>query len=216
MSPAPPSPAEAVRLQRELAARVVTRRGRARLRTVAGVDVAVGTGRARAAAVLFDLARLEPLESAVAERPLDFPYVPGLLGFREAPAMRAAVEGLSRTPDLLLVDGHGLAHPRRFGNACHLGVELDLPAIGCGKSVLVGTYREPSPRRGSHTRLMHRGECVGRVVRTRDGVRPLFVSIGHRMDLDTAVRLVLRTTRGYRLPEPIRAADRLAGARDER
>jgi deoxyribonuclease V len=209
---ASPSPREAVELQRVLAARVQKRGALRHLRTVAGVDVALRGGRARAAAVLFAAQSGEPLESSVAELPLDFPYVPGLLGFREVPAMRAALARLSTVPDLLLVDGHGYAHPRRFGVACHLGVELDLPAIGCGKSRLVGEHAEPALRRGSRRPLLHAGECIGSVLRTRTGVRPVYVSIGHRVDLATAVRLVLRFAARFRLPEPIRAADRLAGS----
>jgi len=219
MSPRPradatPTPRSAVALQRELAGRVVREddfgpiEG---LETVAGVDISVRGGQARAAVVRCARSTLEILEVATAVRPLDFPYVPGLLAFREVPAILDAFERLVKPPDLLLVDGHGIAHPRRFGIASHLGVVLDLPAIGCGKSRLVGEHREPGPRRGASTRLLHRGEVIGRVLRTRDGVRPVYVSIGHRVSLATATRLVLSAAPRYRLPEPIRAADRAAG-----
>jgi deoxyribonuclease V len=207
----PLTPAEAIARQRVLAPRVVRAGDLGRLRTIAGVDTSVRDGRVRSAIVVLSYPGLEPLDLALHERALDFPYVPGLLAFREVPAVLAAFERLRVRPDLLLVDGHGLAHPRRFGIACHLGVELDLLAIGCGKSILVGAHREPGARRGSRTRLVHRGDVVGMALRTRERARPVFVSIGHRVDLASAVRLVLSTTRGFRLPEPIRAADREAG-----
>nr|NIR58182.1 endonuclease V [Gammaproteobacteria bacterium] len=135
-----------------------------------------------------------------------FPYVPGYLSFREVPPLLRAFERLGEAPDLLVVDGHGRAHPRRFGIACHLGVLLDLPTVGCAKSRLVGTYREPGPRRGSATRLLDGGEVIGSVLRTRDGVKPVYVSVGHRITLEEARRQLLRQSRGVRLPEPIRAA----------
>lgn len=203
-------PREAVALQRELAARVV-RTGRPRPRTVCGVDTSIRDGFVHAAVCVFAFPGLELLASATATRPVEFPYVPGLLAFRELPALRQAYARLAEEPDLLLVDGHGLAHPRRFGIACHLGVELDRPAIGCGKSLLVGAHAEPASRRGSGTALVHRGERIGRCLRTREGVRPVYVSIGHRCDLERAVAIVLACARRYRLPEPIRAADHLAG-----
>src|SRR5262245_42829048 len=205
------TPAEAVLLQRELAARVV-RTGRVRPRTIAGADTSIRAGRVHAALCLFSYPGLELLETARAVRPVEFPYVPGLLAFRELPALLEAATRLARAPDLLLVDGHGLAHPRRFGLACHLGLALDLPALGCGKSLLVGEFRPPGERRGSGSRLLHRGEVIGRVLRTRSAVKPVFVSIGHRIDLATAARIVLACAPRYRLPEPIRAADRLAGS----
>jgi deoxyribonuclease V len=204
-----PTPREAMQLQELWRARVL-REAPAAPRTIAGVDVGVRDEVARAAIVVLSWPGLEVLDSATAVRPVRFPYVPGLLGFREVPCLVEAYGKLSREPDLMLVDGQGLAHPRGFGVATHLGVELDRPTIGCAKSLLCGEFREPGPRRGASTRLLHRGELIGRVVRTREGVRPLIVSIGHRTDLETAVRLVLRATRGFRLPEPIRAAHRLA------
>jgi deoxyribonuclease V len=198
--------------QRELAQRVV-RSGRPRPRTILGVDASVRAGRVTAALCLYSFPELEPLSAVTAERALEFPYIPGLLAFREVPAVLSAYAQLSEEPDLLLVDGHGLAHPRRCGIACHLGVELERPSIGCGKSLLVGEHRPPGVRRGARTSLLHRGEVVGTCLRTRSGVRPVFVSVGHRIELAPAVALVLASTRGFRLPEPIRAADRLAGTR---
>jgi deoxyribonuclease V len=208
------TPKEAIALQRVLAARVVREDAIGRPATVAGVDASVRGGRVHAVVAVFSFPRLECIETVRYERAATFPYVPGLLGFREVPALLAAFERLSTRPDLVLVDGHGFAHPRRFGIACHLGVELDLPTIGCGKSLLVGEHREPGSRRGARARLVHRDEVVGYALRTRERVKPLFVSTGHRTSLATAVRLVLACTRGFRLPEPIRAADRAAGERE--
>jgi deoxyribonuclease V len=148
----------------------------------------------------------------VAVRPLRLPYVPGLLSFREDPAVLAALRRLRATPDVLLYDGHGLAHPRRFGVACHIGLIVDRPAIGCAKSRLVGMHREPGWRRGSAAPLLDGGEVIGSVLRTRDGVRPVFVSVGHRIDLRTARRIVLACALRHRLPEPTRLADQLVGA----
>ena len=206
-----PTPKQAVALQRELAVRVIRETTFAAPATIAGIDISVRGETARAAVVVLSFPGLEVLETATAVRPVEFPYVPGLLSFRELPSILDAYEELRIEPELLMVDGHGLAHPRRFGLACDLGVELDRPTIGCGKSRLVGEHREPGQRRGSRTQLRHRGEVIGHVLRTRDGVRPVFVSIGHRIDLETATRIVLRCARRYRLPEPTRAADRAAG-----
>jgi deoxyribonuclease V len=191
--------------------RVVSEDAFGRIETVAGVDAAIRHGHVIAACAVLAFPALAPLESVIAVRPLEFPYVPGLLAFREMPAIRAAFAKLETHPDLVFVDGHGRAHPRRFGIACMLGVELDVPAIGIGKSRLIGTHREPGTRKGSHTRLMQGDEVIGSCLRTRDGVRPLYVSVGHRVSLETAVRLTLRCCRRYRLPEPIREAHMRAG-----
>ncbi|NKZ05889.1 endonuclease V [Actinomadura latina] len=185
-------------------------------RTVAGLDVSYagdggGTGtRLAAAAVVLDGATLEVLEESVAVGTAAFPYVPGLFAFRELPTLLDALRGLTTTPDLLVCDGFGVAHPRRFGLACHLGVLTGLPAIGVGKTAFVGTYEQPGARRGDASPLLDGGEVVGRVLRTRDGVKPVFVSVGHRTDLDTACRNVLSLTPEYRLPETTRRADRLS------
>jgi deoxyribonuclease V len=205
-----PTPRAAAELQRAWARRVVLHGDLTRISTIAGVDVGVRDETASAAVCVFSFPALELLESATATRAVEFPYVPGLLGFREVPCIVEAFAKLALAPDLLLVDGHGLAHPRRFGVATHLGFALDRPSIGCAKSVLVGEYREPAQSRGASTRLMLDGEIIGRALRTRVGVKPVFVSIGHRVDLASAVRTVLRCTRGLRLPEPIRAAHNLA------
>lgn len=206
------SPREAAAIQRELAERV---EGKAppgfEAEIVAGLDAAFPPGGREcvAAAVAWSVRERRVLEERVVRRPLTFPYVPGLLSFREAPAVLAALAELETPVDALLCDGHGLAHPRRFGLACHVGVLTGMPAVGCAKSVLVGAHGEIDPARGSKTPLEHRGERVGTVLRTRDGVRPVFVSIGHRVDLSAAEALVMRCAIGFRLPEPIRRADRL-------
>jgi len=156
---------------------------------------------------------LEIVERSVTRVPTTFPYVPGLLSFRELPAVLAAFGKLAQIPDLLLCDGQGIAHPRRLGIASHLGLWLDLPAIGVGKSKLVGSYHEPGPTKGDSSPLLDDDEIIGAVLRSRDRVRPLFVSPGHRVSIATATHWALATTTRYRLPEPVRAADRLASRR---
>ncbi|MGN9890173.1 deoxyribonuclease V [Micromonospora sp. L31] len=179
--------------------------------TVAGLDVAYAESDdlLAAAVTVLDAATLTVVDRAVSVGRPAFDYVPGLFAFRELPALLAALDGLTVQPELLVCDGHGLAHPRRFGLACHLGVVTGLPAIGVGKTRLVGESAEPGPRRGDSTPLVDGGETVGRVLRTRDGVKPVFVSVGHRMSLDNAVDQVLALTPRYRLPETTRTADRL-------
>lgn len=205
------SPAEARALQTDLRTRVRCEPLSGPVQWVAGVDVSVKEGTCRAAVVLVSLPGLDPAEAVVAERPVSFPYVPGLLAFREGPAVLAALENLVGQPDLLIFDAQGLAHPRRMGLAAHLGVLLDLPAVGCAKSRLCGEHREPGLEQGSWVPLMDGTETIGAVVRTRRRVRPVFVSVGHRIDLQGAVDLVLRCCAGYRLPEPTRWAHRVAG-----
>lgn len=200
-----------MKIQKKLGRRVITEAAFDEVETIAGVDVSVKGPGARAAVVILSFPGLGPLETATAERAVEFPYIPGLLGFREVPVIMEAFGKLKTSPDVTIVDGQGLAHPRRFGLACHLGVELDIPTIGCAKSRLVGEYREPGRRRGCKTALKYNGETIGAVLRTREGVKPVFVSVGHRVDLDGAVRLTLRAAKGFRLPEPIRAAHRAAG-----
>ncbi len=159
-----------------------------------------------AAVVVLEFESLQVVEVAGVRARARFPYVPGYLSFREIPPLLAAFAKLEAVPDLIVCDGQGRAHPRRFGLACHLGVILDRPTLGCAKSRLIGEYREPGPRRGAHTRLLEGGEVIGEVVRTRSGVKPVFVSVGHRISLETARRTALRLAPRYRLPEPIRAA----------
>jgi len=205
---------EAMETQRRLASQVVCMGDPGDVRTVAGVDIAVfEKGRrapARGAVVVLSYPELELLEQAVVDAEVTFPYVPGLLSFRETPVL---LEPLSRVrkPDLLLVDGHGFAHPRRFGIACHLGLLLDVPAIGCAKSRLCGEHGEPGPKAGCRAELRNGGDVIGTVLRTRDGVKPVYVSVGHRIGLAEAAEWVLRCCRGLRLPEPTRLAHQAAG-----
>jgi deoxyribonuclease V len=208
------SPKEAVRLQHELASRVI-REGdlpEEAVRLIAGADVAFDKphGRAVGAITVVAYPSLEPVERVTVEVPVTFPYVPGLLSFRETPVVLEAFERLTTRPDLLMVDGHGLAHPRRFGYACHLGLLLDLPTIGVAKSRLIGAAGTVAGPRGSRADLMDGGEVIGSVLRTRQGVRSVYVSVGHSIGLAAAERWVLACTAGYRLPEPTRLADRLA------
>ncbi len=177
---------------------------------VAGVDVAYDGERLAAAVAVLDGETLEVVEQVVVGGRVAFGYVPGLLAFREVPALVEALEQLSAPPDLVVCDGYGLAHPRRFGLACHLGVLTGLPTIGVGKTAFVGTYPVPAAERGSWSELTLDGEIVGRVLRTRHGVKPVFVSVGHRVDLDTACHNVLALTPNYRLPETTRVSDRLS------
>jgi deoxyribonuclease V len=181
---------------------------------VAGADAAFPKGGKQcvAAVVLWDLEQRAVLEEHVAVRNLMFPYVPGLLSFREAPAVLAALRKLRRTPDCLMLDGHGYAHPRRFGIACHVGVICGRPTIGCAKSRLTGFHDEPGLARGSRTPLVGGAVTLGTVLRTRDAVKPVFVSVGHKVDLETAEKVVLDCAVRYRLPEPTRLADRLVAA----
>ena len=209
------TPREAVALQRQLAGRVDICR---RLRTaqlVAGADLSYArfSKRCHAAVVVCQVQdNMKVIERAWVESELDFPYVPGLLSFREAPPLLQAFEQLKHRPDAVILDGHGLAHPRRFGLACHVGLLLDIPTLGCAKSCLVGTYADPAARSGSRTQLLDRGEVVGAVLRTRDDVKPVFVSPGHKLDLEGAVTTVLSCRTKYRLPEPTRLAHQFVNA----
>lgn len=208
----PTSPAAAREVQERLRDAVVAEDRFGAIRHVAGLDVhyAPKTELTWGAAAVVARPHLELQESALACRPTRMPYVPGFLSFREAPAMLAALDVLSAKPDLLLIDGQGLAHPRRLGLACHVGVLADIPTIGVAKSRLTGVYEEPGLERGSRSPLLHHGEMVGAVLRTRRAVRPVFVSTGHRVGLQSAIELVLELTPRYRLAEPIRLADRLS------
>lgn len=209
------SPKEAVRLQRELAPRVV-REGdlpQDQVRFVAGADVAFDrpNDRAVAAVVVLAFPSLEVIERVAVEAPVSFPYVPGLLSFRETPIVLEAFAQLHQAPDLVMVDGHGYAHPRRFGYACHLGILLELPTIGVAKSRLIGEAGTVAGPRGSRANLVDREEVVGSMLRSRQGVRSIYVSVGHKIGLAAAERWVLACSAGYRVPEPTRLADRLAG-----
>ncbi|MDJ0863573.1 MAG: deoxyribonuclease V [Gammaproteobacteria bacterium] len=209
------TPKRAVAIQRELRGRVITRDAFGELQRVAGVDVGFEDGGrvTRAAVAVLRLPRLVNVENGLARQPTRFPYVPGLLSFREVPAVLEALERLSQPPDMLLCDGQGYAHPRRFGFACHLGLWTDLPSVGVAKSRLVGEHGDVPEERGQWCPLTHEDEVIGAVLRTRQGVKPVYVSIGHRISLQSAVDVVMRCTPRYRLPETTRQADRLASGR---
>ena len=199
-------------LQAELAARVVREDAVREVRRVAGVDVGFEEdGKVtRAAVAVLDFPGLALAERVVVREPTRFPYIPGLLSFREAPAVLAAFERLRAVPDVILYDGQGIAHPRRFGIASHVGLLLDAPTIGVAKTRLVGEHRRLPERKGAWVPLVDRGETVGAVLRTRAGVTPLYVSIGHRVSLEGAIRWVMACTTRYRLPETTRCAHHLA------
>jgi deoxyribonuclease V len=206
------TPAQARAIQLAGRTRVVAQDRLSEVRRVAGVDVGFEAGGAvtRAAVAVLDFPSLRLVETAVVRLPTSFPYVPGLLSFRETPAVLEALARLAEPPDLLLCDGQGLAHPRRFGLACHLGVLADLPSIGVAKSRLIGAHGGLPEPKGAWVPLLDEGEAIGAVLRTRSGVAPLYVSIGHRISLPTAIRWVLACTTRYRLPETTRNAHRLA------
>lgn len=180
---------------------------------IAGVDISVNrwNGTGRGAVVVLNYPDFEIVEVKVVTDKVTFPYVPGLLTFREAPLILAAFEEIALTPDLVMVDGQGIAHPRRIGLASHLGLYLGIPTIGCAKSRLCGVCEEPADEQGSRTELRDNGEVIGAVVRTRAGVKPVYVSIGHMIDLEGAINWVQACCRGYRLPEPTRLAHQAAG-----
>ncbi|MFC1828689.1 deoxyribonuclease V [Thermodesulfobacteriota bacterium] len=201
---------EAAGLQKKLAAQVIREDRLETVNTIAGIDVSVKNDLARAAVVVLNYPDLETIDAVTATRRADFPYIPGLLSFREGPVILDALEKLSIIPNLLIFDGQGIAHPRRLGIACHIGLLVDIPAIGCAKTRLCGQYQEPSLERGSHTPLLDGEEIVGTVLRTRSRVKPVFVSIGHRVDLSASINYTLSCCKGFRLPETTRRAHRLS------
>lgn len=206
--------AEACQLQADLAAKIICRGTVKAPRFIAGCDLSAGRrggGTARGAVVLLDYPGLRLVEKSVVSGELDFPYVPGLLSFRELPLLLQAFRSLSRRPDLLLVDGQGRAHPRRLGLACHLGLELGVPSVGCAKSRLCGEAAVPGNEPGDYSQLRDGREIIGAVLRTRTGVKPLYISVGHRLSLAQARHWTLACCRGYRLPEPTRLAHLAAG-----
>jgi deoxyribonuclease V len=203
---------EALEIQRHLRGKISMERTFSQVSTVAGIDVGLkNRNTVRAAVVVLSYPQLTPIDQSLAELPLSFPYIPGLLAFREAPVVLAALEKLKTEPDLFIFDGQGLAHPRRMGIATHLGLIIDKPSIGCAKSRLYGTHHQPAPKAGSWVHLYDGQEVIGAVVRTRTNVQPLYVSIGHKIDLESAIDYVLNCCRGYRLPETTRYAHRAAG-----
>jgi len=212
------TPTQAIALQKELAQRIIREDRFGEVHTIAGVDMAINeqNGMARAAVVLLSFPELEILERHVYEEPIRMEYIPGLLSFRETPCIIGAFAQLKQQPDLVMVDGQGIAHPRRLGIASHLGLWLDLPTIGCAKSILTGSHEALSEEAGSWVPLKYRGEIIGAVVRTRTRVNPMIISLGHRISLESSIRYVLLCTKGYRLPEPTRQADKLSKQNDWR
>ncbi len=184
---------------------------------IAGIDVSydIKSNISRAVVVLLKRATLQPFETVIAKMPTTFPYISGFLSFRETPVIIKALSELKGRPDLLMVDGQGVAHPRRLGIAAHIGVLTNMPAIGVAKSRLVGTFEEVGPAKGAHVPLMDKGERIGTVLRSKDKVNPLFISPGHRVDHDTAVDLTMECLTKYRLPEPTRIADKVSKSVEE-
>ncbi len=206
---------EAIEIQFQLAARVIKSNEVNTPRFIAGIDISVGNAsrNSRGAVVVLSYPGLEVIETAVAEGSLNFPYVPGILSFREAPLAIEACTRLSLAPDLFFVDGQGIAHPRRFGLASHLGLSLDKPTLGCAKSLLCGRYEEPGAGAGSYSEITDNDEIIGVALRTKIGTKPVFVSIGHRIDLSASMYWVTQCCRDYRIPEPLRLAHIAAGGR---
>ena len=209
------TPKEAVQIQLRLRDLVETKDRLARIRRVAGADIALDLerGRAIAGVIVYRYPEMQEIERAWAHRPIRFPYVPGLLSFREIPTLTAAFAKLKTTPDVIFVDGHGWSHPRRIGIACHLGLVLGCPTVGCAKSILVGEADKLVEEKGACAYLRHKGEVIGVCLHLRAETRPIYVSTGNRVSLDTAVKLVLATSDGYRIPKPTREADRYVAER---
>lgn len=207
------TPTEAVRVQKTLASNVIADRplNLSAIKLVAGVDVSVKDNQSQAAVVVLTYPDLVPVETVRHVLPTPFPYIPGLLSFREGPVLEVAFEKLQHEPDVFIFDGMGRLHPRRFGIACHMGVLLQKPTIGCGKTFFIGDYQEPPMERGSYAPITDHDEVIGVSLRTKDKVKPVFISVGHLTDLDSAIALVMRCTTTYRLPEPIRFAHVAAG-----
>ena len=174
---------------------------------IAGVDAAFLNNKVIGVACLYKYPEIHFIEEAYAVTEILFPYIPGFLSFREGPSIITALKGLKRKPDIILFDGQGIAHPKRLGIASHVGVLLNIPTIGCAKSRLVGTYKEPGPKKGTCSSLLYKKEIVGVVLRTKDSVKPLFVSPGNRIDIQGSIEIVLACSQRYRIPEPLRRAD---------
>jgi len=210
------TPVEARKIQQQLRQQVIMEDVFDEIRTVAGVDIGIKKDRdkgeiAKAAVVILSYPELELIDQIRIEQPIEFPYIPGLLSFRESPAIIAAFEKLSTEPDLVIADGQGIAHPRHFGIASHLGLLLDKPTIGCAKSRLYGRHNQPGMAAGSYVYLYDKDSIIGAVVRTRENVNFVYVSIGHKISLQSAIQYILKCCRNYRLPQPTRLAHQVAG-----
>lgn len=207
------TPNEAIALQKQLAAETITNQplDLKSITRVAGVDVSVKNDVSTAAVVVLSYPDLQVIETVRAKQPTPFPYIPGLLSFREGPVLEEAFGKLQHEPDVFVFDGMGIMHPRRLGIAAHMGLWLQRPTVGCGKTRLLGTFAEPGIEKGASSPLTHQGEQLGVVLRTRENVKPVFISVGHMADLQSAIALILNCTTKYRLPEPIRQAHNAAG-----
>lgn len=198
------------KLQGKFAGRVSHKKFFGLPKIIAGADCGLNLKKNKIYGVvaLFNYPELEIIETQSAELPLTFPYVPGFLSFREAPVLLAAFKKLKNTPDLVFIDGHGIAHPRRLGIASHLGLWLDIPTIGCAKSVLVGDYASFKREKGNYSYLKHKGKIIGAALRTRNNCKPVFISIGHKINLECSLKFTLLCSDGYRIPKPTRIADK--------
>jgi deoxyribonuclease V len=207
------SPQEAIALQKQLAAEIISNKplDLENVRLVAGVDVSVKDNVSQAAVVVLSYPDFQIVETQLAHRPTPFPYIPGLLSFREGPVLEEAFQNLQNEPDVFIFDGMGTAHPRRIGIASHMGLWLQKPTVGCGKTLLIGRYGELGQEKGSFSELVDKGQIIGAAVRTRTATNPVFISPGHLADLSTSIELIMRCTPKYRLPEPIRQAHNAAG-----
>ena len=205
------TPKQAIDLQKNLADQVITKGRLRKVNVVAGADLAFSPDKSHciAGVVVWDIHTDEIIEQHVVRRKISFPYVPGLLSFREAPAILSALRKIKHKPDVFMFDGQGLAHPRRFGLACHVGLWIDRPSIGCAKSILIGHGDLPDRSKGSMSALVHHGERIGMSLRTRDSIKPVYVSVGHRVSLEDAAAITLRCCTKYRIPQPTRLADKL-------
>jgi len=204
------SPEQACKIQKELAGRVVKEDRFSQISTICGVDVSIRGDAAWAGCVVMSFPDLDPLDYSITSSYISFPYIPGLLSFREIPALIPAIEKLRVEPDLFLVDGQGFAHPRRFGLASHVGLLYNKPSVGCAKSKLIGTFREPGDKKGNREYLYDGEEIIGVVLRTRDNVKPLFISVGQNISINSAMEFVLKSCTRYRIPEPLRLAHQAA------
>ncbi|MEW5995255.1 MAG: deoxyribonuclease V [Candidatus Zixiibacteriota bacterium] len=207
------SPKEAMRIQAELRSQVVLERGFGEIGFIAGADIALDkdTNKGYAGVIVYRFPELIEVERRHAVENLTFPYIPGLLAFREAPVLLKAFAEVKQEPDVIVFDGQGLAHPRRVGIATHMGLLLDKPSIGCAKSRLIGRYEEPGAQAGQYTPLTDSGETIGAVLRTRDNVNPVFISPGHKVDLSSSIEIIMKCVDGYRIPKPTREADHFVG-----
>jgi deoxyribonuclease V len=206
---------EAIQIQNELSKRIILKNGFNHINTIAGCDVAYSSisDKAYAAICVFTFPGLSKIKEIVSDSEVLFPYIPGLLTFREGPALLKAFEMLKEKPELFIFNGQGIAHPRKFGLATHMGIILDVPSIGCAQRVLYGNYINPGSKKGSYSDICNRNdEVIGACLRTRDNIRPVFISQGHKIDLKTAVDIILKCTLKYKLPEPVRAAHILANS----